>query len=126
MHSKSLRFRKGDIIAVALVLLLAVLVFALFLPGKDDAVAFVEIYQNGQLLHRLSLDQPQELTVSGKYSNTVTIQDGKVSVTHSDCPGEDCVSSGWINRSGRSIVCLPNALEIRVVADHSDVDFVVG
>ena len=39
---------------------------------------------------------------------------------------EDCVGCGWSNATGRSIVCLPNGLEIRIVSGQSDVDFVVG
>ena len=49
-----------------------------------------------------------------------------IAITGSDCPGEDCVHSGWIKASGRSIVCLPNKVEIRIVGQSDDVDFVVG
>lgn len=121
-----LRFQKGDIAAIASVLLLAVLVFVLFLPKSDAPAAYAEIYQNGKLIKTVSLARDQEFTVAGKYSNTVTVRSGKIAVTHSDCPGEDCVSCGWQNSTGRSIVCLPNGLEIRVVAENGDVDFVVG
>ena len=65
-------------------------------------------------------------TLTFDYSNTVTVQDGKIAVTASDCPGADCVHSGWIGTSGRSLVCLPNALEIRVISQNADVDFIVG
>lgn len=121
----SLHFRKSDIVAIALVLLSALVVFLCFLPG-DDAAAYAQVYQNGDLLHTLPMDQPRELVISDAYTNTITIRDGKIAITCSDCPGEDCVASGWLDSAGRSIVCLPNALEIRVVSDSSDVDFVVG
>ena len=68
----------------------------------------------------------QEFTVTGDYTNTITVRDGKIAVTASDCPGHDCVSCGWVEHGGKSIVCLPNGLEIRVLADRGDVDFVVG
>ena len=57
---------------------------------------------------------------------TVTVKNGKIAVTHSDCPGKDCVGCGWQSQSGRSLVCLPNRMEIRIVTAKSDVDFVVG
>ena len=120
-----LRFQKGDIVAVALVALLAVAVFAGFLPGQEDA-AFAQIYRDGQLLRTVALDQDQTFSLADRYTNTVTVRDGKIAITQSDCPGEDCVRSGWIGTAGRSIVCLPGGLEIRVVSGHSDVDFVVG
>ena len=120
-----LRFQKGDLIAIALPLLLAVIVFAAVLPGKERGVDIAEIYQNGQLIRRVSLEEAQKFTYTGDYSNTITVRDGKIAITKSDCPGEDCVHSGWIDASGRSIVCLPNRLEIRILSDENVVDFVV-
>lgn len=119
-------FRKGDLIAVAAVLLLAALIFAAFAPRGDAEGAYAQVYQNGALLFTVSLDRDREFPVTGAYSNTVTVKGGKIAITRSDCPGEDCVHSGWLDSPDRSIVCLPNALEIRVVSGSSDVDFVVG
>ena len=77
------------------------------------------------MVRTVDLRKNEIFSVQGTYLNVVEVKDGKIAITHSDCPGEDCVHSGWTDTSGRSIVCLPNALEIRVVADHDDVDFVV-
>ena len=126
MHGLRLRFQKGDLLAVVATLLLAAAVFFLFLPRESGAPAVAEIYLDGQLIYQLPLDTPAEVEVSGDYHNTVTVRNGKISVTASDCPGEDCVHSGAVGTSGRSIVCLPNRLEIRVVSAPGDVDFVVG
>ena len=120
-----LRFQKGDVAAIAGIALLAVLVFVLFLPKGNSPAACAEIYQNGKLVKTVQLAEDQEFTVTGAYTNTVTVRDGKIAVTQSDCPGEDCVRCGWISGTGRSIVCLPNGLELRVVG-NTDVDFVVG
>lgn len=119
-----LHFRKGDTIAIAAVLMLAALLFVLFLPGKQ-AGAQAQIYQNGKLLKTVSLSQDQEFTVEGDYRNTVTVRDGRIAVTATNCPGQDCAGCGWIGSAGRSIVCLPNGLEIRIVGKTGDVDFVV-
>lgn len=123
---KRLRFQKGDILAILLVLVLAVVVALLFIPRKIAGEATVEIYQNGTLLRTLPLSEENVFFVEGEYINTVTIENGEVSITASNCPGEDCVHSGEIHTSGRSIVCLPNGVEVRVVNAESDVDFVVG
>lgn len=109
----------------AAIVVLALLVFLCFLPDGDTA-AVAQIYQNGERVKTVSLAQSQEFILTGAYSNTVIVRDGKIAVTASDCPGEDCVHSGWIGSAGRSIVCLPNGVEIRIVANNSDVDFVVG
>lgn len=126
MGGMRLRFQKGDMLAIAGIVLLAALVFALFLPKEASPAACAEIYQDGKLLKTVPLTVDQEFTVTGRYRNAVTIRDGKIAVSQSDCPGGDCVHCGWINSTGRSIVCLPNGLEIRVVAKIGNVDFAVG
>lgn len=123
MKHMPLRFAKWDGLVMAGILLLAALLFVLFLP-KGGSAAYAEVYQDGKLVKTVLLAEEQEFTVEGKYTNTVTVRDGKIAVTASDCPGEDCVSCGWLDGTGRSIVCLPNGLEIRVTAD-SGVDLVV-
>lgn len=88
----------------------------------------VQIRQNGQLIREWSLDMDQEMVVERDYRNTITTRDGRAAITESNCPGEDCVHTGWISRSGRSIVCLPNKVEIRIVGgrpEEDDVDAVV-
>lgn len=119
-----LRFQFSDGIAIAAVALLALALF--FLPGRSTPAASAQIYQDGTLITTLSLDIDQEFVAEGKYTNVITVRDGKIAVTRSDCPGADCVNCGWISTAGRSIVCLPNGLEIRVLAQGGDVDFVVG
>ena len=126
MHSMRLRFQKGDWLAVAVTLLLAAAVFVAFMPRETGDTPMAEIYLDGALIRQVSLDTPGEFTVTGDYTNTVTIRNGKIGVSASDCPGGDCVHSGWIGSSGRSIVCLPNRMEIRVIAVSGEVDFVVG
>lgn len=121
-----LTFRKGDLLAIGLVLALALgtLLLSWSLWAGEEA-GMVQVYQDGVLIAELSLEQDTRFTVTGDYANTVEIRDGQVAVTHSDCPGADCVHSGWIHSAGRSIICLPNRVEIRVVG-QAEVDFVVG
>ena len=121
-----LRFRKGDVLAIVAVAVLAVIVAVSFLSSGDAENVQAQIYQNGELVETLSLDEEQTLEITGKYTNVITVQDGAISISFSDCPGEDCVHSGAIRSTGRSIVCLPNEVEVRVVNAESDVDFVVG
>ena len=79
----------------------------------------------------MSLEEDRVFYVDGAYRNEVTVQNGTVRVSHSNCPGTDCVFMQPISSPGRTLVCLPNRVEIRVVnADGTaqsddDVDFVV-
>lgn len=88
------------------------------LPGARADQA--EIWSDGVLVKTVSLSQEQSFVVRSQAGeNTVTIRDGKIAVTRSDCPGGDCMAQGW-QEGGRAIICLPNRLVIRFVADGLD------
>ena len=120
-----LTFCKGDIFAVGLVAAFAILVGVLFWTsvGAQEG-SMVSVYQDGKLVKEISLSDTTEFTVEGDYTNVISVKDGKAAITESDCPGTDCVHSGWIHDAGCSIVCLPNRVEIRIEG-ASEVDFVV-
>lgn len=126
MKKSIFRFRAGDAWAVVSILLLAGLIGLLFLPNDTSNALCAQIYMDGELIRTVSLTTDQEFTVTSAYTNTVTVRNGAIAVTGSDCPGGDCLHCGWIHGTGKSIVCLPNGLEIRVVSQNNDVDFVVG
>ena len=122
----SLKIQKGDYVAIVLVLLLAAAVVLCYLPGFTTEPAAVEIYHDGVLVKTIDLASHESYTLAGAYTKIITVAGGSVSITYSDCPGMDCVHSGSIRAVGRSLVCLPNGLEVRVVGNSEDVDFVVG
>ena len=127
MKQKNMKldFCKTDILAILMVAAIAILVLIAFWTGiGNESGSVVKIYQEGELIRELSLNTDVEFVVQGDYENVVTIRDGKAGITQSDCPGADCVHSGWIGEPGRSIVCLPNRVEIRIEG-ASEVDFVV-
>ena len=120
-----LTFRKGDLLAILLVLAMAAGVFAAFATASaPDENRTVQVYQDGRLIRELPLGEDTDLTVDGRYKCLISIENGYVCVSDSDCPGRDCVHSGRIHQPGRSIVCLPNRVEIRI-SGASDVDFTV-
>ena len=123
-HMK-LTFCKTDFLAIAIVAVIAILVSVVFWTSiGDEEGSMVSLYQDGTLIQEIPLDSDTEFVIEGAYENVVTIRDGKAAITKSDCPGSDCVHSGWIYEAGRSIVCLPNRVELRIEG-ASEVDFVV-
>ena len=120
-----LAFCKGDFLAVVIVAVIAVLVSVMFWTsvGAEEG-SVVKVYQDGELIREISLNTDTEFVIEGEYENVITVKDGKAAITKSDCPGTDCVHSGWIHEAGRSIVCLPNRVELRIEGT-SEVDFVV-
>lgn len=118
----SLRPKPGDFILTGIIALIAVamILFLFFHTGSTEAGSAI-VYQDGSLLRTLDLTLDTEFTVTGQYTNTITVHSGRVAVTQSTCPNKDCVYCGWQSRPGQSIVCLPNRLEI-VLSGESDVD----
>ena len=104
-----LKFRRRDLIAIAFVLLAAAGIFVLFFIGGGDTA---RVYLNGVLKYELPLDTDAAVTVTGDYTNIIEVKDGAVAVTHADCPGGDCVNTGYIKKG--VIICAPNGLEVRI------------
>lgn len=120
---KDLRFRAGDMVAIAGVLLLAgFLAFFLLVQPHQEQIS-AQIYQDGALVAELSLSADTSITVEGPFLNTITVENGTIRVSNSTCPGKDCVHTGRISHAGQSIFCLPNRLEIRL-AGTDEVDII--
>lgn len=111
------------IILAAVLVLCAGLSALLLLPSGQAGQA--EIWSDGKLLYVLELSVDQELTVeSTNGSNTVTVKDGAIAVTEADCPDHYCMHRGFCS-SGAQIVCLPNRLVIKFIAQQ-EIDAAVG
>lgn len=118
-----------DLLAVALVLLLAILVAFRFYGGeKVGAARLATVSIDGKLVDCFDLsevDATHTYTNNG-YTLTVKTEEFGLRVISSDCPGQDCVHRGIIDRGGESIVCLPARIIIRLAADDVGVDAVLG
>lgn len=120
-----LKFCKGDVLIIVFVVMLAILTGILFdRKVNAETAKMAVVYKDGEKMQELSLNEDAEVKLTYEYTNLIQIKDGKVSIVESDCPGEDCVHSGWISETGRSIVCLPNRVEIRMEGE-ADVDFIL-
>ena len=120
-----LKFCKYDLIAILIVIALIILSSFVFwkVVGTEEGSRVV-VYEDGKVIREIPLTEATEFVVEGLYTNKIAVRDGQAAVIESDCPGGDCMHSGWISESGRSIVCLPNRVEVRIEGE-SDVDFVV-
>ncbi len=107
--------------------ILFLLCLGLSLPilfARKDATA-AEIWSDNRLVATVDLHIDQEITVrSENGTNVVTVRGGKIAVTRADCPDHYCMQRGFCS-GGTQIVCLPNRLVIRFIAE-SDVDGAVG
>ena len=111
-------------IALLAVILAVCLGASLLLMGGSPANR-AEITSQGKVVKIVDLNIDQEFTVTtDSGTNTVTVRDGRIAVTATDCPDHYCMDRGFCN-SGTQIVCLPNKLVIRFL-DEQEIDGVVG
>lgn len=117
------------VVALAVLAAAGVILF-LFRPQGGNFLT-ARIVLDNRLVSELPLSQltePVTLDVPGaQYPIAVEADTGRVRIAHSGCPGQDCVHTGWVSRSGGQIVCLPNRLVISVAGSGSpEVDAVTG
>ena len=130
MQSKSspdLRPRPMDAVVALFVAALAIAV-AVFYYGAlgGEATGYVITHGGAEVAHG-SLTEDRTLTVGDVHHLTITVSDGTIAVTHSDCPTQDCVRTGAIDRPGQTIVCLPEQVVVKILGDtHGGADLVIG
>lgn len=113
----------GDWLLAGAVLLCAGLCAFLFFAGSGSGLT-AEIRQNGKLLYSIDLAAQSEAKTYTVGAMVVTAERGRICVTSSDCNDKTCVNTGWISRAGRSVVCLPNRVEIVITGGNDDYDVV--
>ena len=113
--------KKGDI---ALIVIAAIFLSLWLIPETSGST--VKIFVDGELYKEVSLSENTEIFVESQYGkNTVTVKNGEVFVTGADCPDKLCEKSS-IDKSGESIVCLPNRLSVTVEGENEkEVDVIL-
>lgn len=106
-----MKMKKVEIMAVFAVLAVAfVAVIALYIfPHRGNMAV---IYLSGKEYMTLPLDKNAKVTVEGR--NTVCIENNEVYVEWADCPDKLCIKQGKLLGEGKSIVCLPNKMTVKI------------
>lgn len=114
------------ILLIAVLLALSLGAAALLYLGEAPADR-AEVYSDGVLIRTVRLAEDQSFTVTSPDggSNTVTVRDGRIAVTHADCPDQWCVRQGF-RAGGGDIICLPHRLVITFLSGEDGVDGMLG
>ena len=124
-----LRPSAWDALIVLCVAAAAVLLLIALRPAEGGRLT-AEVALDGRVVARFELDRldrPEKLELDAPYPLTVEVQPGRIRISESECPGGDCVHTGWISRAGSQMICLPNRLVIAVTGDaHQEFDAVTG
>lgn len=112
--------QKTTIILTGLILLILLLSVAALLWQWNHSTKGTTalIYQEGVIVQTIDLSNPAS---QGEYkitcdqgTNTITVKDGKIGVTDTDCPDKICQQMGMIHSSSYPISCLPHRLVIQL------------
>lgn len=107
--------KKRDLIAAAVILLLALAVWGAgrLLPSGETGQLRITVA--GDVYGTYSLSQDQEISIGD--TNICRIEDGQVSMIWADCPDQICVHTRAITSGGGTIVCLPNRIVLEITDD---------
>ena len=121
-------FRKGDIVIIAALVLL-VLLLTLPVSAKEPA-ALAIIYKDGEVYREIKLSEAndyEEINLGGPYHIKIEVSEGKIRFSHSDCPDQVCIASGWLSSPGEYAACLPARCAISIKGQVAEgVDFVAN
>ncbi|NLJ73810.1 MAG: NusG domain II-containing protein [Firmicutes bacterium] len=118
---KSKGMVKGDrLLFVVLVIIgLSTFVYTQFVVPRQSKGTMVVVEIDGEIVDELNLNENAHNiryeTANGY--NILEVQDGKVRITEADCPDLLCVHTGWRERVGQMIVCLPHRLIVKIVGE---------
>ena len=130
MKKQEIHKKTAIIITAILCLILAASLIAIFHPVSSDSGYVADIYQNGELLTSVLLedpDAPLRFTITGENGciNEIEVRSHSIGIVSASCPDKLCVHQGFIDTPDLPIVCLPNKLVIQLrQADSEAVDMI--
>lgn len=121
----------GLVALVIIVLAVGVFYWQTSAAGAGDLEAVIAM--NGETVETIALSSldgtTQRTYTSLGYTLEVELTATSVTMTHADCPDQDCVHTGTITQAGQSIVCLPARTSIRLLGTGDsapEIDVVIG
>lgn len=117
------KMKIGDFIVIGIILVLSISIY--FVTTKktsNSSNKSVQIIVDGKIYKETPLtSEDKSFTIDTKHGhNIVKIENGYVYMYESNCKDQICIRMGKIKDVGDNIICLPNRLLIKVVADDND------
>jgi len=121
--------KKRDIILIVSLLVVGIIALVIwhFVYSVDGKYVTIEQRDNLIGIYPLNVDKEIEIEHRGEVVNKIVIEDGYCYMEEAECPDHLCIKQGKVNKSGQTIVCLPNRVVVTVVdSDSSDYDSVAN
>lgn len=118
--------KKADVALFFIILAFGLLISWFSLTGSNQGEKVI-VTVEGALYGTYSLAQDQEIEIIDEnHINHITIKDGAVSMSYSNCANQVCINTGAISQTKDSIVCLPNKVMIEIDGKDGDADVISG
>jgi Uncharacterized protein conserved in bacteria len=119
--------KKGDIILILCIALIAGLIF--FLNNSSSAIdsnhLTAEVVRDGKLIRSIDLNEvenPEYITFNEGIKQVILVEKGRIRFLESDCQDEICVNAGWLTKIGDKAVCIPAKTTLTIVGDPKQID----
>lgn len=110
--------KKNDVIMIAVIVIIALAAFVgVNLYGEQntkDAQAVVTIDGKEYGSYPLAEDTTVKIESENGGFNLLVIEDGAASVEEASCPDKICVRHKPIDKTGETLVCLPNKVVVEI------------
>lgn len=106
--------KKKDIILIFVILVIALASFTVLrLTQKDGNQVVISL--DGKVIETIDLSEYSQFKIEDdRGSNTIVVNEGKVTMKKADCPDQICVNHPTISKTGETIVCLPHKVVVEI------------
>lgn len=126
--------KRGDILLIGIIVVIAL---AFLVPRWLDENLSEKNHNNNEKVARITVDgklfktvkltgKEQTIDIKTQYGeNILKVHDNGIEMVDADCPDKVCLTFGFVDRNGGTIVCLPHKLMVEVVGgsgEGADVD----
>ena len=121
--------KKRDVILIVSLLIVGIIALVIwhFIYSVDGKYVTIEQRDNLIGIYPLNVDKEIKIEHRGEVVNKIVIEDGYCYMEEAECPDHLCIKQGKVNKSGQTIVCLPNRVVVTVVdSNNSDYDSVAN
>lgn len=118
--------KRWDFIIVFFLILLSFLPIFIFQGVQreremESSINVAVISVNNKEIKRIALDEPSEPLIFDVEDgdggvNTIEVRDGKIRIKAANCTDQVCVRTGFIQKQGETIVCLPHKVIIEILS----------
>lgn len=118
---------KANKILIGVVLALVLFSYwGFFLAYRENVPLTAVISVNGDIVVQLKLDESISqhfIKVPGPLGTSVVeVKPGAIRMKSSPCPEHYCMKTGWIDRPGQVVACIPNRVIIKISPDKESLD----